>query len=435
MPSRLLRGVVAAISLAFALSITLPAYAQLSSTEDAIANAVDAGVGDEIDFLERVVNINSGTMNVAGVREVGAVFADELAALGFDTEWVDMPKTMQRAGHLVARRAGNRGKRLLLLGHIDTVFPKDSSFQKFERDGDSAAGPGISDMKSGDAIMLYALKALAEAGALDGADIKIILTGDEESAGRPLDAARAPMIALAEESDAALSFEGGELTNAVVGRRGATNWTLTVTGRRAHSSQIFSKEVGAGAIFEAARILNGFYDKVRGEEYLTFNPGLILGGTATEIDLENSRGTAFGKTNVVAQTLTVDGGLRFLYEDQKEAARAKMREIVADHLPLTDAKIEFEDRYPAMSPTAGNRALFQVLADVQRDLGYPNVREDDPGSRGAGDISFIAPIIDSLDGLGGTGSGEHSLDEKLDLTQMGPMTKRAALLIYRLTQE
>jgi glutamate carboxypeptidase len=410
----------------------------LSSEEDAIVQQTEAEAGAQIDFIERVVNINSGTMNVAGVRAVGDAFAAEFRALGMTTEWLEMPAEMHRAGHLVARTTGTSGKRLLLLGHLDTVFPKDSPFQKFARatDGSSiATGPGTEDMKAGNAVILYALRALHAVGALADSRITVMLTGDEEFAGKPLSTSRAAMIALGKEADAALSFESGSPASAVVARRGSSNWQLYVRGKRAHSSGIFGERDGAGAVFEVARILNAFYEEVRGEEYLTFNPGIIVGGTDVTLDLEASSGTAFGKSNVIAQDVRISGGLRFLSPAQLERARSKMREIVAQGLPHTSARIEFQDRYPGMAPTAGNLALFEMLKVVNADLGMPEPIADDPSTRGAGDISFVAPFVASMDGLGPSGSHGHTIHESLDLASVAPMTSRAALLIYRLIRE
>lgn len=438
--------IVTALALLAVAALPSGARAEaLSSSEEAIIRNVDETADAQIAFIERVVNINSGTMNLAGVRAVGDAFAAEFQALDMTTEWLDMPAEMNRAGHLVARTRGaggqgsGSGKRLLLLGHLDTVFPKDSPFQKFERaddgDGNSATGPGVEDMKAGNAMILYALRALHSVGALEGSRITVMLTGDEEFAGKPLSISRRAMIALGKEADAALSFESGTIDTAVVARRGYSNWQLYVKGKRAHSSGIFNEDNGAGAVFETARILNAFYEEVRGEEYLTFNPGVIVGGTEVTLDLEASSGTAFGKSNVIAQDVMISGGLRFLTQEQLERARSKMREIVARGLPHTSARIEFQDRYPGMAPTTGNLALFEVLKGVNADLDMPVPTAWDPGKRGAGDVSFVAPFVASIDGLGPTGDGGHTPGESLDLTSIAPMTKRAALLIYRLTQE
>ena len=405
----------------------------LNADEKAIIANIEKNIEEQISMLETVVNINSGSTNAEGVRAVGRVFDGAFKSIGFDTDWAEMPAEMNRGGHFLARHKGDQGKRVMLIGHLDTVFPKDSPFQKFEREGHFAKGPGIGDMKAGDVIAFYALKALYQAGALEGAQVNVIFTGDEEMVGRPRDVARAPMIAMAKESDVALSFEGGSPTTAVVARRGSSGWQLKVTGKRAHSSGIFNETVGAGAIFEAARILNAFYNDVP-EDNLTFNPGFIAGGTKVEADMEASSASAFGKTNVVAQSVVVKGGLRFLTQDQKEKARDKMRAIVAQSLPQTSAEITFSDGYPSMPPTDGNYQLFDMLKGVNADLGFDEPVAFPPGKRGAGDIAFVAPYVSGLDGLGGSSSGAHGLGEKVDLNSLLPMTKRAALLMYRLTR-
>lgn len=407
----------------------------LSDEEQAIAAYVDAHFEQEISFLERVVNINSGTMNHAGVREVGAVFGAEYEALGFATSWLDMPAEVDRAGHLLAEREAGPGMRLLLIGHIDTVFPKSSPYQVFERDGMKATGPGTDDMKDGDVVMLYALKALAETGSLDRGTIRVMLTGDEEAVGFPLEFSRGPMIELAKQSDFALNFESGRPGQAVLARRGASEWTLKVGGKRAHSGGIFQESTGAGAIYEASRILNGFYAYVRGEQYLTLNPGTILGGTSVEYDDKTSSGTSFGKVNVVAQTAEVQGDLRFITEEQKERARSHMRQIVAASLPQTQAEIVFLDMYPAMPETEKSRANLQRLSEVSEDLGYGPLESIDPSQKGAADISFIAPHVAVLDGLGSWGGGSHSLTEWVDLESVKTATKRAAIFLHRLTRE
>ena len=389
---------------------------------------------EAVAFLEKSVNINSGTLNLAGVREAGNQYLKAYKDLGFETTWLEMPAEINRAGHLMAERRGTAGKRLLLIGHLDTVFEKESPFQKWELEGDLAKGPGTSDMKGGNVVMLFALRALHEANLLKDTQIIVMLHGDEEKAGKPLSVSRGDIIEAAKRSDIALAFEGASgFSHATVARRGSSSWSLEVTGIQGHSSQVFSEKYGAGAIFEASRILSEFYQKIP-EEYLTFNPGLILGGTTIDFDTAQSLGTAFGKSNVIPQQVMVQGGLRFLLESQKDAAREKMRTIVSNNLPGTQAEINFKDSYPAMSPTTGNLALLSILDQVSQDMGFGVVEAYDPGKRGAGDISFVAQYLDCLDGLGVMGQGAHSESEAMDLTTFEAMTKRAALLIYRLTR-
>lgn len=412
----------------------------LSPEEQEVAAWIDGHTDEAVALLRRIVDINSGTMNHEGVREVGAVLRGELDALGFDTEWIQMPEAVNRAGHLFARRGGGRGRKLLLIGHLDTVFEKDDPFQGWHELGGSVVqGPGIDDMKSGDVVIIYALKALAEAGLLDGARIVVAYTGDEESPGEPLEISRRDLIQAGQWADVALGFESGvvdeEAEWATVARRSSTEWRLEVAGRQAHSSGIFGEDTGAGAIFEAARILTGFYEEVRGEEYLTFNAGTIVGGTEVAYDVEETRGTAFGKTNVVPNRVIVHGGMRTISNEQTDRAREAMRSVVARHLPHTSAEISFTDGYPAMAPTEGNEQLRRTLSDINLGLGGGPMPALDPSRRGAADISFVAPHTDGLAGLGPYGEGGHTPDEKLDLRSLPLAIKRAAILIYRLTRE
>lgn len=431
---RRLPTAVAAVAVVATLVGTAKAQ-ELSPVEQEIITHVDGHTAQAEILLEQVVNLNSGTMNHEGIRAVGSVFQHEFDALGFSTRWIEMPDSVNRAGHLFAERVGTRGRRVLLIGHLDTVFEPGDSFQELSREGSTATGPGVVDMKGGIVAMVHALAALDAVGALDDSTIRIALIGDEEFAGLPLETSRGDLVAAAQESDVALGFEGGEAGRAVVARRGSSAWTLEVSGQQGHSSLIFGERFGSGAIFEAARILHRFHDEVRGPEYLTFNPGIILGGTDVEYNSTDNRGTSFGKTNVIARRVVVDGGLRFISEEQKEAAREQMRAIVADHLPGTSAEVFFEDKYPAMPPTEGNQALLALLDRVSRELGQGPVEPFDPAERGAADISFVAPYVDGLDGLGPFGSGAHTPDEQLDLVSLPAVTKRAALMIYRLTQE
>ncbi len=409
----------------------------LDANERRMVEWIDAHSDDAIALLEETVNIPSGTMNHDGVRQVGAVMRRELDALGLETEWVELPPELQRAGHLFGRKLDGNGKKFVLIGHLDTVFEGEDDFNAFVRNGDRATGPGVDDMKGGNVVIVYALKALQAIGALQDIPVVVAYTGDEEKAGRPLSISRKHLIDAGIWADIGLGFESAVTYDGsdwgTIARRSSSNWILTVEGKRAHSSDIFSDRVGAGAIFEAARILAAFYDEVRGERELTFNAGTIQGGTDVQYDPQQNRGTTFGKTNVVAQTAIVHGGIRAISAAQLERAKAKMREVVAASLPLTSATIEFDEGYPPMAPTAGNRALLEVLSRVNEDLGRGPMQELDPLRRGAADVSFVAPYTDSLAGMGTLGRGGHTPNESIDLASMPLAIKRAAILIYRLS--
>jgi glutamate carboxypeptidase len=423
------------IALFIFLSFAPAGAAELSPEEQRMADWIDAHAEDAIALLEETVNISSGTMNHEGVREVGRVMQRELDTLGLDSEWIDMPEEVNRAGHLFGRKDG-KGRKILLIGHLDTVFEADDAFQSFVRDGDSATGPGVDDMKSGNVVIVYALKALQEIGALDDIAVVVAYTGDEEKTGSPLSITRKDLIEAGKWADIALGFEGAINYDgqdwATIARRSSSSWILEVEGRQAHSSGIFGEEVGAGAIFEAARILNAFYDDVRGEEHLTFNAGNIQGGTDVTYDSQQNRGTSFGKTNVVPRKAIVHGGLRTISLDQLARAKEKMETIVAQSHPHTSATISFRDSYPPMKPTEGNKRLQQVLSEINEALGRGPMPTLDPSRRGAADVSFAAPYTDGLAGLGALGRGGHTPNESIDLTSMPLAIKRAAILIYRL---
>ncbi len=423
---------------AFIMAADLTAAAQqgptMSPVERTIVEQVQAQLPAGLELLERVVNVNSGTMNLPGVREVGRLFSGQLEALGFKTRWVD-GAAFKRAGHLVAEHAG-AGPRVILIGHLDTVFEPDSPFQKFERvSPTSARGPGVLDMKGGGVIMVQALRALEAAGVLKGMPITVVMTGDEESSGDPQSAAREALVTAAKGAQVAIGFEDGDghPQHAVVGRRGTASWTLQVSGTPAHSSQIFREDIGFGAVFEAARILDAFREKLTGQEHLTFNPALMLGGTQTAFDPAQSRGSAFGKDNVIPGQALVTGDLRALSTVQFAEAQKGMTAIVAESLPHTNATISFDEGYPPLAPTDGNRRLLALYDQASRDLGAGPVSAVNPDRAGAADVSFLAgevPMI--LDGIGMRGDGGHTVNETADLGSFQTQIARAALLLARL---
>lgn len=420
-------GVLALLALA---AIPFARADGLADAERRLSGYIDEHQGEMLALLEQAVRIDSATENLDGVKRAGAFYRTEFDHLGFDTKWIDLPPELKRAGHLFAERTGTQGKRLLLIGHIDTVLPGGG---KYRVDGDKGYGAGAGDMKGGDTVLLMALKALASIGALDNTRIIVALTGDEESAGHPIEISRRDLIAAAKRSDLALAFENAVRDTATVARRGSSNWRLEVTGIQAHSAGIFSPALGDGAIYEAARILNTFREELRKEgEGLTFNPSVIVGGT--DVTFDGTGGTAAGKGNVIAREAIVKGDLRFSSAEQLARARAKMTAIVAQSLRRTSAKITFEDSYPAMEATPANLALLAQLNQVSHDLGFGNVEACDPNARGAGDVSFVAPYLPSMDGLGARGGGAHTPGDYADLKSMPELAKRTAILIYRLTR-
>jgi len=416
-----------------------PAAAQLSDPEQVMVSTIEDGFETDVAMLEKLVNQNSGTHNHAGVKAVADMLIPEFEALGLTTEWIDQ-SAQGRAGHLFARHEGMSGTtKMLLIAHLDTVFEPDSGFLTFTREGDMAIGPGVDDDKGGIVVILAALRAMKAAGTLDDANIVVAMTGDEESAGSPLEAARADLLAAGEWADVALGFEGLTVEAgrdyAVVARRSSNSWALTTSGNTGHSSRVFGEEAGYGAIYEMARILDAFRRELP-EENLTYNVGLAVGGTPAVLAEDGLSGTAVGKTNIIAPTASARGDLRTISQEQTQRIAAAMQAIVDDNLPGTDAEITFAFRYPPMAPTEGNRALLARLNSINADIGLEAMEEVPPSKRGAADISFVAPLVDaSLEGFGLNGEGGHSPGENVDLRSVTRQAQRAAILMSRLANE
>jgi glutamate carboxypeptidase len=382
-----------ALAAALALTAFAPAAeARLAPAERKMAEVVDREQARMLGLLETLVNQNSGTLNSAGVEAVGRMMRAELEPLGFQVRWVPITEA-NRAGHIVAAHRGNgQGKRMLLIGHLDTVFEPDSPFQKFRmKDDDTAEGPGVGDDKGGMVVMLAALRAMHQAGTLKGADIEIVLTGDEEDAGTPISVSRRDLIEAGRRADVALDFEGLSTENGrdmgSIARRGSADWELRTTGRSGHSSRIFSEQSG--------------------------------------------------KNNIIPETAIARGDIRTLSLDQYQRVTAKMKEIASRHLPGTSAKLEFEEAaYPPMAPTAGSQKLLDRLNAVNADMGLASMEAQDPLKRGAGDIGFVAADVDGgLVGLGPAGAGSHAAGETIDVPSLWRQAKRAAILMTRLSKE
>lgn len=426
----------------------------IAPVESTMIRSVDTQTRPAVAWLEKIVNINSGTMNIPGVIAVKDEMDARLRALGFKTKWNPMDEA-HRAGDLVAEHpcptgAGNCGTRMLLIGHMDTVFEKDSNFQSYsmvpDGSGDVATGPGVNDMKGGLVVMMVALGAMQSAGVLDTAEIRVVLSGDEERHGDPIEVTRRDMIDAAKQSDVAFEFESGVrlrepnkapgtgVDTISISRRSSVTWHLDTTGKSGHSSQIFSNNMGFGAIYEMTRILDAFRTQLP-EPGLTFNVGLMMGGATAALDQSMLGGRAMGKANVIPPTAIAIGDIRTLDDGQTERVEQKMREIVTKHLPRTGATISFDEAYPAMPVTEEGHDLVKQLNAVNATLGFPPMPELDPMLRGAGDISFVAQYIPGLVGVGAMGEGAHAEGETVFLDSIAKQAKRDALMMYRLSQE
>ncbi|MES2339555.1 MAG: M20/M25/M40 family metallo-hydrolase [Pseudomonadota bacterium] len=419
-----------------ALCAAIPAAAQTAPQIATMRATIAAEQDRTVALLERLTNQNSGSLNIDGVTKVGTMMRAELEPLGFAVTWEDMA-AVGRAGHLVARKAG-KGKRILLIGHLDTVFEPSSPFQTFVREGDRAIGPGVGDDKGGMVVIVAALRAMQAAGTLKDAAITVYLTGDEEKTGSPVATARAGLIAAGRAADVALEYEGlvvnGGKDMGTVARRSAATWEVRTTGSTGHSAGIFGEARGFGAIYELTRILDAFRRDLP-EPNLTYNVGVMAGGTPATIDADGVNVTASGKSNIVAADAVARGDLRTLTPEQDASVRAKMAGIVAQNLPKTTAKLTFFDSYPPMAPTPRNVALLATLNAVNRDLGLPEMPPLDPLLRGAADSGFVSADVATIGGLGLTGSGAHAEGEWADLSSIPRQALRSAALMTRLSKE
>lgn len=416
--------------------LALFATAATSAPEQRMKAVIEQEAPRHEALLEKLVRQNSGSLNLPGVKAVGEMMRAELEPLGFAVNWIDMAQT-GRAGHIVATHKGNgRGKRVLLIGHLDTVFEPDSPFTGWSRDGNRVTGPGVGDDKGGLVVIVATLRAMQAAGTLKNADIQVVLTGDEEKTGAPLNVARRDLIAAGKWADVALEYENvatdAGLDYATTARRSSTNWEIVTTGRTGHSSGIFNQSMGYGATFEMARVLDEFR-RTLPEKNLTFNASVLVAGTPAALDEAGVKGNAEGKTNVIPARAVARGDLRSLTPEQDARIKAAMEAIVAKHLPGTDGSIRFFEGYPSMPPTAANRALMVQLNQVNRDLGLPEMIEMDPAKRGAADSSFVAADAVTLGGMGASGGGAHAVGEWVDLTSLPRQALRSAVLISRLT--
>lgn len=426
-------------SLLLLVLIPVFSFAQLNRVEKKIVKSVDEHTEESIDLLTKAVNINSGTMNFEGVRQVGRLFKEELDKLGFETQ-LTSGEAFGRAGHLIATHEGKPGLKLLLIGHLDTVFELDSPFQSSSMENDSIMkAPGVADMKGGDVVIILAMRALKEAGVLNEMSVKIVMTGDEEKSGDPISLSKKDLVDGAKWADVALGFENGDGNpeTIVTSRRGSSSWKLEVSGNAAHSSQVFTEKVGTGAIYEASRILTEFYNQLSSEENLTFNPGFILGGTSVELKEDGTGGSAFGKTNVVAQKVIVRGDIRAVSLEQLERAKATMERIASENHPQTTASLSFDDGgYPPLARAEGNTRLLEYYNEISKNLGFGSVTAVNPRNAGAADISFTAGHVEmAADGLGLSGADDHTVNETGNLNMVSRQAKRAAILMYRLSKQ
>jgi glutamate carboxypeptidase len=352
--------------------------------------------------LERLVNVDCGSYNKAGVDEVGRWVATRLRELGADLEL----RPHERVGDtIVATFDGTPGgAHLLTIGHLDTVFPDGTVAERpfAIRDG-HATGPGVTDMKAGLLTGLHALAAIrAAAIAFPFARLTFVVNGDEEL-GSP--ASNAIVRGLARRADAALVLECARANGDIVSaRKGILDVRLTIRGRAAHAG--VEPEKGRSAILEAAhqvlalQALNGRWPGV------TVNVGRIEGGT---------------RPNVVPERCLLAVDARGTTVETFEAAAAEIQRLAGQStVPDTTIEVERGAHLPPMERLPGAERLIDHAQSIARSLGF-EVR--DAATGGGGDANFAAAEgTPTLDGLGPIGGNDHSPAEYLEISSIVPRT-------------
>jgi glutamate carboxypeptidase len=363
--------------------------------------------------LESLVNIDCGSYTPEGVNRVADVVADALGELGASVERVAHRPADGRPqlGDLVIGRLAGRGPRLLLIGHMDTVFdPGTAAARPYRASDDRATGPGVTDMKSGLLAGLHAIAALHEAGEQPA--ITFVANPDEEI-GSPFST---PTIGtLAPQHEVALVLECARANGDIVSaRKGIADYHLDLVGRAAHAG--VEPEKGRSAILEAAHqvlalhALNGLWPSV------TVNAGVIHGGT---------------RPNVVAERCEVQVDLRAATVDAFDAASAEVERLAAS--PTVEGVTVGLHRtagHQPMEKTDASARLVALAAGIAAELGF-ELR--DAATGGASDANTTAALgVPTLDGLGPVGGDDHSVDEWLDVASIVPRTTLLAALIARI---
>ncbi|MEX1072226.1 MAG: M20 family metallopeptidase [Chloroflexota bacterium] len=384
----------------------LPAHAELE-------RAVAARYPRFLDELATLVNIDCGSYTPAGVNRVADFVADQLGEMGATVERIPhQPATgEQLLGDLVIGRLEGEGPRVLVIGHMDTVFdPGTAAARPFTIAGARATGPGVSDMKGGLLAALHAIAALHASGTHP--NVTFVANPDEEI-GSPFST---PHIRrLAADHDAALVTECARANGDIVSaRKGIADYRIALTGRAAHAG--VEPEKGRSAILEAARQVIALHDLNGRWPGVTVNAGVIAGGT---------------RPNVVAESCRIELDLRATTAAAFDTATADVERIVGQpSLDGVSAVLHRVAHHPPMERSPGSARLAELATAIAAELGF-SVRDAATGGASDGNTTSAAGLP-TLDGLGPIGGDDHSVDEWLDISSIMPRTALLAGLLARI---
>jgi glutamate carboxypeptidase len=376
---------------------------------------VEQGLPAYLADLEGLVNVDCGSYTPDGVNLVADVVTEHLGRLGATIERTGggTAPDGRLLGDLVVGRLPGSGPRLLLIGHMDTVFePGTAADRPYRVEGERALGPGVSDMKGGLLAGLYALSALDPAGPRPA--VTFVANPDEEI-GSPFSG---PVIrALAADHDAAFVLEcaraNGDMVSA---RKGIAEMAVTVHGRAAHAG--IEPEKGRSAILAAARMVQALHALNGQWPTVTCNVGVIDGGT---------------RPNVVAETCRLEVDLRAANAAEFAQAQAEVARITTDStLPDTTAEPHVIASHPPMEKSPATARLVNLAQAIAGELGFAVT---DAATGGASDANTTAAAgVPTLDGLGPVGGDDHAPPEWLDLSSIVPRTTLLAGLILRIDE-
>lgn len=381
-------------------------------TTDPITEYVEAALPSYLADLHEIVSIDSGTMNKPGVDAVATEMQHRLAAIG--CEITRIPNAIY-GDSIVGRLRGTGDKKIVMVGHTDTVYPDGTASERpFHIDGDRAYGPGTSDMKNGILAGLYAMRALKDTDQLLFGELVFFLNSDEE-VGSPT---TAPAIDReCAGATAALVLESGRAGNSVVvGRKGVYEYTLTVHGKNAHAGA--NPERGRSAVLEMAHkivaiaALNGLSPGT------TVNVGVVHGGM---------------RRNVVASQAVCEIDVRTLtIAAQEEFDRALAKILAEPVVPDTRTEVTIGHCFLPMERNDRNQGLYHVARTVAARLGYELSCTESGGGSDANHISGIGVPV--LDGLGPRGGNAHSPEEHLQIPSVVERTSLLAHLILEIAK-
>ena len=401
----------------------------ISPGEQELVEWLEGEESGMIALLERITNINTGSLNKAGMAELAEIFSTELRGLGFNVDalpggLIEMPSCpgtnydIDLADHLLASKPGN-GTRLLLMGHLDTVFRFDSPFQSYRQDGDRVFGPGVADMKGGLVVMLYALKALHAQGLLQDMDISVLLNSDEEMGSL---SSRQYVEEQAREHDFGLVYESSGTNNLVRQRKGLGQARFVVNGRASHAGG--AHEQGRSAIKELAYKIVEIENLTDYETGVTVNVGIVSGGESR---------------NTVAPCAEALIDLRYPTPEQGVETAAQFEEIFGQvySYPVDSGEISTNSwvslHRPPKIPTEESDYLLEKTRAIGRLLGQElGVTDSGGGTDGSLSQAVGLPTLDSL-GIAGTGA--HTIREEARLSSLLERAQLNAVLIARLAAE